>query len=127
MLKDIAKEAAMEELSRLSWRVRINFNLIVTFIIIVAYLSISSWKVLETIESNKDLRSRVSALEKEGIETKNVLLWIQSDVLVIKNAVVDKAFPKDGKKALPSEPPKIIYQTIVQDKNGNIKDVKTYE
>lgn len=126
MLKDIAKDAAMEELSRLSWRVRINFNLIVTFIIIVAYLSISSWKVLETIESYKDLRRRVSALEKEGIETKNVLLWIQSDVLVIKNAVVDKAFPKDGKKAS-SEPPKIIYQTIVQDKDGNIKDVKTYE
>lgn len=126
MLKDIAKNAAMEELSRLSWRVRINFNLIVTFIIIVAYLSISSWKVLETIESYKDLRRRVSALEKEGIETKNVLLWIQSDVLVIKNAVVDKAFPKDGKKGS-SEPPKIVYQTIVQDKDGNIKDVKTYE
>ena len=126
MLKDIAKDAAMEELSRLSWRVRINFNLIVTFIIIVAYLSIFSWKVLETIESNKDLKSRVSALEKEDIETKNVLLWIQSDVLVIKNAVVDKAFPKDGKK-IPSEPPKIIYQTIVHDKDGNIKDVKTYE
>lgn len=126
MLKDIAKDAAMEELSRLSWRVRINFNLIVTFIIIVAYLSISSWKVLETIESYKDLRRRVSALEKEGIETKNVLLWIQSDVLVIKNAVVDKAFPKDGKK-VSSEPPKIVYQTIVQDKAGNIKDVKTYE
>lgn len=126
MLKDIAKDAAMEELSRLSWRVRINFNLIVTFIIIVAYLSISSWKVLETIESYKDLRRRVSALEKEGIETKNVLLWIQSDVLVIKNAVVDKAFPMDGKK-VSSEPPKIVYQTIVQDKDGNIKDVKTYE
>lgn len=126
MLKDIAKDAAMEELSRLSWRVRINFNLIVTFIIIVAYLSISSWKVLETIESYKDLRRRVSALEKEGIETKNVLLWIQSDVLVIKNAVVDKAFPTDGKK-VSSEPPKIVYQTIVQDKDGNIKDVKTYE
>ena len=126
MLKDIAKDAAMEELSRLSWRVRINFNLIVTFIIIVAYLSIFSWKVLETIESNKDLRSRVSALEKEGIETKKVLLWIQSDVLIIKNAVVNKAFPEDGKK-VSSEPPKIVYQTIVQDKDGNIKDVKTYE
>lgn len=55
MLKDIAKDAAMEELSRLSWRVRINFNLIVTFIIIVVYLSIFSWKVLETIESKDNL------------------------------------------------------------------------
>lgn len=70
MLKDIAKDAAMEELSRLSWRVRINFNLIVTFIIIVAYLSISSWKVLETIESYKDLRRRVSALEKKVLKLR---------------------------------------------------------
>lgn len=134
MLKEVATDLAKDELSRLSWRVNVNLSLILFFILFVGTMAIYGWRLLEGLDEHKDIRDEIhelkldlNSVEKIALENtshyseiKNLLLWIQSDVLVMKTSIANKAFGNGNAKLVEfqKDPPKIIYQTIVQDKEG---------
>jgi hypothetical protein len=136
MLKEVATDLARDELSKLSWRVNVNLSLILFFILFVGTMAVYGWRLLEGLDEHKDfrddlheVRADIARVEKIALENsshyseiKNLLLWIQSDVLVMKTSIANKAFGNGNAKLVEvqKDPPKIIYQTIVQDKEGKL-------
>lgn len=136
MLKEVATDIARDELSKLSWRVNVNLSLILFFILFVGTMAVYGWRLLKGLDEHKDfrndfreVRADIARVEKIALENsthyseiKNLLLWIQSDVLVMKTSITNKAFGNGNAKLaeVQKDLPKIIYQTIVQDKEGKL-------
>lgn len=135
MIKEVATDLAKEELTKLTWRVNLNLGLIILFIFFVGTLSVYGWRLFTGLKEHQDIKDDIRDVRKEISdvrdiardnssnykEIKNLLIWIQSDVLVMKSSIANKEIKIDPTKMLPlaKEPPKIIYQTIVQDSKGD--------